>query len=380
MNQNKKILLISVSAGAGHVRAAEALQKTAEQKFSSLEVGHIDMMDYVKTPLKKAVVQSYDIMAKQLPELWGFFYKKTNKPQVAKYARELNRIANKINASRFFEYVEKFNADEIICTHFLPAISLTPAPIKYDIKASVSMLMTDYDNHGLQISPDISRYFVSSEKMRWKLLYSGIEKEKVIISGIPIDPVFNEQKNIEGLKQKYNCPIGQKTILVLSGGQGLISIDKIISVLFKIKEKANIIAIAGNNTKLTQKLEDIKAPEHINFDIIGWTDKIDEYMRIADVVITKPGGLSTTECIALQKPIIAISPIPGQEEHNAEYLLENQLGVIARAPEELLYYLEKDLNKLATGINKTAKKQPLPEGQMSPPSHAAEVILKKISD
>jgi processive 1,2-diacylglycerol beta-glucosyltransferase len=369
MTKNKKILLISVSAGSGHVRAAQAIEKTAKEKFPELHVGHIDMMDYTSKSIKKTIVESYDILAKQLPELYGLFYKKTDKHKMSKHIRKLAKFFNRMNAGRFFEYIKKFQPDHILCTHFLPVHALSAAQKKYNITAPISLLMTDYQSHDLQLSPNVSHYFVSTEKMRWRLACRGIDKKNVIISGIPIDPVFYKDKSLVDLKEKYHIQPAEKNILVLSGGHGLANINKIMAVLFKLKENLNIFAIAGNNAKLKQQLEEMEAPKNINLGIIGWTDKIDEYMRLADIIITKTGGLTTTECIVLQKPIIAISPIPGQEEYNAEYILENNFGVIARTPDDLLYYLKNNLPHLPQKISP-------PENQKT----SAEVILEKISE
>ena len=199
------------------------------------------------------------------------------------------------------------------------------------------------------------------------MIQMGIPEENITMSGIPVDPVFYENKPLEELKKIYQAGGAQKNILVLSGGQGLAHTDKIISALFKSKANLHIFAVAGNNDKLKHDLEKLFPPANMQLTTLGWTDKIDEYIRIADMVITKPGGLTTTECIILQKPIIAISPIPGQEEYNAEYILENNFGVIAREPEDLLYYLEKNF---ASSLNLKNRK--------NNKKTSAEIILEEL--
>ena len=341
--KQKKILLISVSAGSGHVRAAQALEKTAKTKFPEMDITHIDMMDYVSTPLRKTIVDSYNIIAKQLPEVWGFFYKKTNKPKIAKYAQKMAGLLNMINTGPFYNYIKATQPDIILCTHFLPIHALSTIQNSKNRKNSkISMLLTDYHNHFFQTSPIINHYFVSCEKIKWRMIYMGIPEEKITESGIPVDPIFYENKKIDELKKIYQADETRKNVLVLSGGQGLVDTNKIILTLWKSNQNLHIFAVAGSNDKLKRELEKLSPPENMRLTVLGWTDKIDEYMRIADIIITKPGGLTTTECITLKKPIIAISPIPGQEEYNAEYILENNFGVIARTPEDLLYYIEKN--------------------------------------
>lgn len=365
----KKILLISVSTGSGHVRAAQALEKTAKAKFPEMEVTHIDMMDYVSRPLKNTVLESYNILATQLPELWGFFYKQTNKAKISKYAQKMAGLLNMVNTGKFYNYIKKSQPDIILCTHFLPIHALSTIPnLNEKNTYKVGIVLTDYDNHSFQTLPIINHYFVSSEKIKWRMIYMGIPEENITISGIPVDPVFYENKQLDELKKTYQTDSTHTNILVLSGGQGLIDTDKIITTLFKAKKDLHIFAIAGSNDKLKRQLENLDPPQNIYLTVLGWTDKMDEYMRIANLIITKPGGLTTTECITLKKPIIAISPIPGQEEYNAEYIVENNFGVVARAPEDLLYYLENKTPVFPNLKNETNNKKP-----------AAEIILEELN-
>lgn len=361
--QNKKILLISVSTGSGHVRAAQAIERTAKAKFPEIEVTHINMMDYVSLPVKNTILDSYSLLATQLPEVWGFFYKKTNKLKMSKYAQKMAGLLNMVNAGRFYNYIKKTQPDIIVCTHFLPMHALST--MTYQPKTAI--ILTDYDNHYFQTLSNVNHYFVPTEKIKWRMVYMGIPKENITISGIPVDPVFYENKPIEKLREQYKTSENEQNILVLSGGQGLIDTEQIISTLFKSVKNLHIFAISGNNDKLRRKLEKLSPPENIKLTALGWTDKMDEYMRIADIIITKPGGLTTTECITLKKPIIAISPIPGQEEYNTEYILENNFGVVARTPEDLLFYVEKNTPSFSLLKNKNISEKA-----------SAEIILEEL--
>lgn len=345
MSTHKKhLLLISVSAGAGHVRAAEAIKKTALVTHPDAHVTHIDMMEYVTKTMRRLIVGSYDLMVKQLPELWGFIYKTTNQTVQRERYEELTALVNRMNATKFYQKVIELNPDAILCTHYLPVSALLKAPAKYDIKAPLSLLMTDYDKHALVMQPGLSTYFVSNDKIRWKMTHAGIPPHKIILSGIPIDPVFYMDKSREGLHRLYHLPAERKTILVLSGGHGMKRIDEIVTTLTTLGEPLSIIAIAGKNEKLLARLERLPVPNHIHFVPVGWTDTMDEYMRLADIIISKPGGLTTSECLVLGKPLIAIDPIPGQEEANAEYITWTGTGVVARSAEDILYYISTPLS------------------------------------
>ena len=341
MSSSCDLLLISVSSGSGHVRAAQAIGGHAAQSRPDLSVEHIDMMDFVTRPMKKAIVDSYDIMIKQLPELWGFIYKKTNTTSTTQRYRELTKKINHINAGALYKHIEQTRPTQILCTHFLPASALLHPPKKYSHTIPISLLMTDYDKHSLLLTPGLHRYFVATKKMKWKLTHNHISPAHIVISGIPVDPVFYQELSVADLRKKYHLDTTKKTVLLLSGGQGMVKVDQIASILFELSEPLSLLVVTGNNTKLLQKLKKLTPPPHIDLHPLGWTDHMDQYMRLADVVITKPGGMTTSECMALQKPIIAIEPIPGQEEANAEYILESGSGVIAKTAEDLLFYVSQ---------------------------------------
>jgi processive 1,2-diacylglycerol beta-glucosyltransferase len=361
-----KLLIISISAGAGHVRTAEALEKTAIQKYPNLEVVHIDMADYITLALKKTVIDSYGLMAKKLPELWGFLYNKTDDPKNSKRFVKLTKQLKNLNSLKLYEKIKEIKPDRIICTHFLPADVILNAFKRHQIDTPVSITITDYDLHNLWLVEGASNYFVATDKMAWKMASRGIKKSKIITSGIPIQPEFYDNKilNTKAITPLINPSL--PTILVLSGGEGMGDCLKITRLLFENQKPINIISVAGNNYKLLSNMDKLQVPKHINLQPLGWVSQMDKLMKTADIIISKSGGITTSECIVLGKPMIIIDPIPGQEERNADFILANGYGQIARDKEDLLYYL----NEFLTGTWKPQKK---------PTSRpAAEIVLEKI--
>jgi processive 1,2-diacylglycerol beta-glucosyltransferase len=336
----KTILIISLSAGSGHVRAAQAIEATAKQSSEDTTVHHIDLIDYINLPMKRAVLSSYDVMVRQAPDLWGFVYNKTNNKNITKRLSQLNKKLQKLNAQPLHDYIEKLSPDYILATHFLP-LTLIDEELLSRKNIRTGVLITDYDLHELWFTGKNHDYFVATKKIKWKLERKNVPDENLHITGIPIDPVFYKKKKDSDLREEYRIKSKQKVVLVLSGGQGLIHSNELVDTLFTSTEKMTVIAIAGNNKKLEEKLKQLSVPKHIDYRVIGWTNSIDEYMRMADVIVSKPGGLTTSECIALGKKLIAVDPIPGQEEQNTEYLLENNLGGVARNQEDLLFAIEQ---------------------------------------
>jgi processive 1,2-diacylglycerol beta-glucosyltransferase len=174
-------------------------------------------------------------------------------------------------------------------------------------------------------------------------------------------PAFSETKSVPELRQKYDIAPDAFTVLLLSGGHGLVKIDHILEAVADSDIPMTIVSIAGNNERLRKKLAKISLPPHITSRVVGWTDAIDEYMRLSDVVITKPGGVTTSECIALQKPMIIIRPIPGQEECNSDYILESGYGVLARTIADIHYALSQRPDAIAPGYTKAIRSVPAAE-------------------
>lgn len=346
MDQNKKLLIISVSNGAGHVRAGQAVEAWTKKLRPDVMVTHIDMMDYAGAAMSR-VVHSYDLIMRQAPWLWGYLYDKMDNMERAKRIGKMTKTLHRLNAAKFYEYVRQAAPDVILSTHFLPAYTLVSALEEKKPVAPVSVLVTDYSKHALWLVPGLAQYFVAHEKIKWEMALHEIAPERVVVSGIPAHPVFYGQPPVGTLRKKHGLPMDQKVILLLSGGHGLSNIAAIVGVLAKNREPAAIIAVAGKNKALEKKLRGLAVSAPLTLRVFGWTNEAHELMALADAIITKPGGLTTSECMALQKPIIVVNPIPGQEEQNTNFILEHGYGVSAATGDDLLYYLSRPPSELA---------------------------------
>lgn len=363
MKIKKKILLVSVSVGSGHIRAAEAVKKTAMRRYPDMIVEHIDLLDYIPKPIKKLFFDWYGFAAKFTPDLYGFLYRTSDHPGIKTLTKRGTELLSKINAKTFLRRVIAFNPDYILCTFFIPADIITAARKIYPIRAPIATLITDYDIHAFWFTSKDQTYFVATEKMKNALTERGVAPPRIIVSGIPVDPVFFERKSQDVLRARYGIDQNARMLLVLAGGKGLMKSERVVQALFDIPEPSTIVAIAGKNKALEETLRSLAVPARHTLESIGWTDHIDEYMRMANVIITKSGGMSATECMTLQKPCIIINPIPGQEEANALYMTEKKYGVVAHDP--------KHLSSLVRSLYDDQKKM-YPE--VPPPNGAAHIL------
>ncbi|MBT4153144.1 MAG: hypothetical protein HOE53_00680 [Candidatus Magasanikbacteria bacterium] len=363
--KKKKVLIVSVSAGSGHVRAAQAIEQAAAA-FPNAKVQHIDMMDYVSAPLKTTIVDVYEQLIKRAPQLWRYLYDKADETNRMNQFYSLSKSVNRVNARAFYAFVSSFKPDHVICTHSFPAQVLRQAKDPELHGVPVSLVVTDYGLHRFWIVSDVAQYFVATKKIAWELQQHGVNKKSIVVSGIPVDAAFAKRANQKQMRTTLGLP-EKKTVLIMGGGVGSVQMDDIVSLLRDQKDSKplHVIAIAGKNEKLLKRLraqEKIKSP--VSISAFGWSNNIAEFMEAADIVVTKSGGLTTSECIARKRMMVVVEPVPGQEERNAEFILEHGLGLVARSAADLLYAL-------------TQKKEYAPTYKVQP-AKAAATIMKRV--
>jgi processive 1,2-diacylglycerol beta-glucosyltransferase len=186
-----RIAVLSVSAGAGHVRAAEALVATAEAELGGrVEAVHIDVMDLVNRMFRKVYAESYVKVVARAPELWGYIYDHSDYGHKSSIVSKMHNAMERLSLRRLRQTLEALAPDHIICTHFLPAQLLSRLWANGRYKAKVWVVVTDFDIHGLWLTEHMQGYFAASEEVAWRMADRGLEPARVHVTGIPIMPVF----------------------------------------------------------------------------------------------------------------------------------------------------------------------------------------------
>lgn len=345
MARKRKLVILSVSAGVGHLRAAQALEAWATLEKSSWEVIHLDLMTMVPSLFRKIYSDLYVAMVRSLPEMWGHLYAMSDKDKTNRVTRALRRELQRLGTLQFMRYLEAMQADRIICTHFLPAELISDALRKKKLNIPVWVVVTDYDVHRLWVYPHLTGYFAASDEVAYRMEKRGIPGETVRVTGIPIAPAFAQQY----LRAECAAELGLNPklpiILFMSGGIGIGGMEKTIDEVAQAHQEVQIVALAGRNEQLRQNLEALarKFPERLV--ALPFTSTIERLMGCADFAVTKPGGLTTAECLAMGLPMVVISPIPGQEERNADFLLEQGAAVKALDGAGVIYKIQQLLQE-----------------------------------
>ena len=361
-----RVLFISLAAGAGHVQAAVALEKTAAQFFPDLITAHLEMSDYLPAIYRAGLVDSYHSITKRSPRIWSYLYSLSNTERFTHLAALAITPAKFMGSSAFYEAVQNFQPDHIICTNSVPAYFLAEPPQGFNLTAPVSVVVTDYGLHWYWIQPNVAHYFVATETMRRQLIREAkVKPSQVVVSGIPVDPLWYETTNRAILAKAHQIPLDRPVVLILSGGHGLIDLAEIVPLLEQVAQPLTIIAVAGKNKAMHKKLSALPKNKH-RLEILGWTSGMPDLVRVADLVISKPGGLTTTECLIAGKPLIAIHPIPGQEEANVKFITANHLGLSIKK------------NNALPGAVERLLREPFQPKPVKPIIPAAQTIFKTI--
>ncbi len=343
-SNQRRILLLSVSAGNGHVRAAQAIAAHAWADFPQLRLQHIDMMQIVPTLFRKLYSDLYMKIASGLPEAWGWLYRKTDCEPGNSLSGRLRRGIQRLCAQRLFSEIDRFKPDVIICTHFLPAEVLATARNEKRIDCEVWVQVTDFDLHQMWLHPGITGYFVANEELAFRLHRQGVPHKDIVVSGIPVMPVFSTRPNRLEAAARLTLNPARSTVLLMGGGAGIGMDPAWITELLKTQPELQVIVMTGKNAALREVLMNVEREYPDRLRAIGFTEDVASLMMAADLAITKPGGLSTSECLVCGLPMLLVNPIPGQEERNAAFLMQEGVAQRADDPLTLQFRLQKLLS------------------------------------
>ena len=325
----KKILILYAKYGGGHYSAANAIQKHLDNTYN-VETELIDFMEYANKVLNSITTKAYNKMAKDTPRLWGKIYAKSQRGILG----GISTSANKLLSSKINKLLKQTNPDIVVSTHPFSSQMVSYLKQKGKISCKLVTVLTDFAPHdqwliGHKFTND---FCVSNEKMQKYLLRYGINKEKIHVTGIPLSDKFLEAFDKSKIFKEFELNENNPVILFFGGGEfglGKSTNLQILNALIHNLPTYQIIAISGKNKKMNEKFNELvkNANATNRVKVFDYTNKVPELMSISSLVVTKPGGLTTSESLASGLPILIINPIPGQEEENAEFLENNHVGV-----------------------------------------------------
>jgi processive 1,2-diacylglycerol beta-glucosyltransferase len=381
-----RILIATETAGGGHLAAAAAL----EEAWLALRLKDtVERLDLVKlfSPLHKTVhAAGYEKLVARAPEVWGMIFTKTDDPKVAHRLNRIKALFPSRARRRFEKHISEFKPDVVLCTHYEPVEALgqmrrkalkkisepTPNPSKEGSNSGrarksdplqggvrggfpfVVSIVTDFEAHALWMDADVDLYSVAAEETKARLVARGATAHNIIATGIPIGAKFAMKVDARAVRKTMGLRDDLPTLLVLSGGFGMGPVGKILTALDKVAGTFQTVVVCGRNEELRRDLaaQDRKHPTRV----LGFASNMHELMTVADLILTKPGGLTSSEALALGKPLFILDPIPGQEAANSDFLLERGAAAKVNRMEDLPFRIEQLLGSKKLGeMAKAAK-------------------------
>ena len=331
----KKILIFYASYGGGHLNAAKSINEYLLENYKNYDTELIDCMKYVNKTVEKLTTAAYREAAKKAPWVWGKIYSDSQKGPLA----HLSTRSNKIMAIKLLKLLREKQPDLIISTHPFGSQMCSYLKRKGKITSKIATIMTDFAPHDQWLvgSDYTDFYFVAHDKMKSYLINKGIDEKMIFDTGIPLSNRFSKKYNRQKILKDFNLADDKINILFFGGGEFGLGKARTIEIFEKFVKYASskdmqIIAIAGKNEKMKAEFERIVSWNNFekNSAVLEFTNQVPELMSISNLVVTKPGGLTTTESLASELPMIIINPIPGQEEENAEFLESRGVGIWIR--------------------------------------------------
>ncbi len=363
-----KVTILSAASGAGHIRAADALVSAFEAR--GVKADHIEVLKYTNGVFRRVYSDLYKELVNKRPGILGWVYDSMDHPW--KYQKR--RLAlDMLSSGRLVKLLLRNKPEIAICTHFLPAEILVHLRKKKMIDVPIGVVVTDIDAHAMWLYKDIDWYFVASEETKVYMSALGIPEETIHVTGIPIDPIFGEERPKRDARLQLGLDPNLTTLLVSAGGFGVGPIEVLLHSLLKIRYPVQLAVICGRNSQLEQRLKKFGRTSP-PVKVIGFTNEMEKWMSASDLLVGKAGGLTSAEALARGLVLVIVNPIPGQEERNTDHFLEEGVAIRCNNVPALAFKIDSLLsNKERFSIMQQAAKR------LSRP-HAAREIVSIVFD
>ncbi len=358
--EKKKVLILYAPLGVGHGAAANAIAEVFALEHPDIEVKNVNVLDFVPDMFKQGLPWFYNQATSKMPILYKWIYSYYNYKSTSKNLSNLSRII--LKKSKFIEFLKDFDPDFIISTNPLSMQLVSLTKEEEIINILSANVCTDFGFYPLWHNKDVNYYFVTNEEIKKSLIKYGVSVDKIKITGIPVSLKFSNELNREKIIKndlKFN-PL--HPILLIVGGR--IMYKNLLKIINGIKNKNSIvqfIVVAGRDKILQEKLKESEITNDPLVRVFGFINNIEDYMTVADLILTKAGGLTVSECLVKNLPMVFNSIIPGQEEDNVKYTVRQKVGVKAEGVKKSvevinrLFFKSKKIAEMKKNCIKIAK-------------------------
>lgn len=333
-----EIIFAHASAGAGHQKAAEALYNYFIGHPCAYQLQLLDVLSGVDPFYRFSYTRGYPFLINHALFLWRFGFWLTSLKRFEGAVQNLTLFANRFNTSKFADVLIRRDPEYVVSTHFLTSQVCCDLKKHNRIRSKLVTVVTDFDVHPFWVNDSTHLYIVASEFTKERLKTQGIDNSKIVVYGIPVDPKFLCTHDKGSLREKFSLKPDMHTVLVITGSFGLGPLEEITDLL---REEAQVLVVCARNKKLYSRLASKNYP---SVKVFGFINNVEELMSVADIIVTKPGGMTIAEILTMELVPIFISPIPGQETGNISAMAHYGIGSVAKNPHDVLRIIREYKN------------------------------------
>ncbi|MDP2904906.1 MAG: glycosyltransferase [Candidatus Omnitrophota bacterium] len=332
MPENKRIILMYITEISGHHSATLAVEKAIRSINPRAEILNINAFNYTNPISEKVINRLYMSVIKRTPQIWEYLY---DNPVVAQNLEGIKEAIHKFNSNKLQKLFDNFRPDVVACTQAFPCGMVADYKKTTGSILPLVAILTDYIPHSYWIYDTVNAFVSPAEEVSARLIQKGVDPEKINTLGIPFDNKFNNFIDKTQVRRALGLDPSVFTILIMGGGQGLGPIKKIVKSLEKTSKPVQEIIVTGTNKKIYKSLKHKVKDSGKKIKLLGYANNVNELMSASDIIITKPGGITTAEALAKKLPIIIIKPIPGQEANNTAYLTAMGAAIKLDFPQDI---------------------------------------------
>jgi processive 1,2-diacylglycerol beta-glucosyltransferase len=331
MKKARRILVLTLSFGSGHVQAARTVARELERQAPDAEVRVVDAIGESRLLFRAGYVWPYWMMLRRAPVLWDRFFTR----RTARLAQHTApQWAFHWGCPQVFKTIAEFKPDAIVASEVAACEMAVMAKREGLTEARIINVITDYEAEPMWVKPEVDVYAVADEQVREQLRAWGATNKNIVTCGIPTDPAFCARHEREATREHYRIKTDTPVVLLMGGGMGPTHMDAVAERLCQSREAMHIIAVAGHDARARRRLACLHALPPVSLEVLGWTEDVAALMQAASVLVTKPGGLTTAEAAMCALPIVLFDTIPGPERRNAERLMEAGAGILTNGAQE----------------------------------------------
>ena len=330
-----RIAILHATAGSGHKRAAQALAASVARLDPTAMVEDVDTLVFASRLYRGSYASGYQVLAARAPAVWGVLYRSWELAPLKRGAGAV-RLMDRLNLRRLAQVVERERPDAIVCTHFLPVEALAPLRGRGELRVPLYCVITDFAAHPFWALPHVDRYFVASDTVATELEGHGVARDRITVTGIPVDPRFAERIGRDEARLRLGIEARRPMVLVMGGGSGVGPLAELAERLAGLALRPLVWVVCGTNDELRAEIGALPAAATGQVRALGFTSDVDALLEACDVLVSKAGGLTCSEALVKHTPMVVFKPTPGQEVRNADFLERGGAAVHADSVDDVI--------------------------------------------